>query len=162
MFSGCSKLKNIEMLATKIVGSHSLYEWVSGVAGSGTFIKHKSMDLGTTTGTNKLGKGSVSGIPSGWKIVYDFTVPGETSSNIHCLLEVDMKWSTWIISDYCKDKGIMISITSDGYVCATTLNRTAYLCYSNRIINDGSNQKVLSSDKITSKSEYQWMLKNNL
>ena len=59
MFSGCEKLNEIKMLATDIRATDCLYEWVKGVATSGTFIKDASMD--------DLPTGD-SGIPAGWSV----------------------------------------------------------------------------------------------
>ena len=59
MFYGCTKLNYIKMLATNISAKYCLYNWVSGVASTGTFVKHTNMSS-LPTGT--------SGIPSGWKI----------------------------------------------------------------------------------------------
>lgn len=59
MFYGCSQLSNITMLATNINSNNCLLTWVSGVASSGTFVKHKDM-ISLPTG--------VSGIPSGWTV----------------------------------------------------------------------------------------------
>ena len=60
MFRGCSKLNYIKMLATDISATNCLYYWVSGVASTGTFVKHPNM-TSLPTGT--------SGIPSGWTVV---------------------------------------------------------------------------------------------
>jgi hypothetical protein len=50
------------MLATDISASNCLTNWVSGVASTGTFVKHPDM--------TSLPSG-VSGIPSGWTVVND-------------------------------------------------------------------------------------------
>ena len=60
MFSGCTKLNHIKCLATNISASSCLWNWVSNVASSGTFVKASSM-ASWPTGT--------SGIPSGWTVV---------------------------------------------------------------------------------------------
>ena len=57
MFYGCTKLNYIKMLATNIRAFGCLYDWVNGVANTGTFIKHPNM-TSLPTGT--------SGIPTGW------------------------------------------------------------------------------------------------
>ena len=58
MFKGCSNLNAVTCLATfDSNATNYTYEWLSGVAASGTFTKASSM-TGWTTG--------VSGIPSGW------------------------------------------------------------------------------------------------
>jgi hypothetical protein len=59
MFNGCSKLNYIKMLATDISASNCLTNWVSGVASTGTFIKHPNM---TSLATG------VDGIPTGWTV----------------------------------------------------------------------------------------------
>jgi hypothetical protein len=48
------------MLATDISAIDCLYNWVSNVASTGTFVKHPNMTT-LPTGTN--------GIPSGWTVV---------------------------------------------------------------------------------------------
>ncbi len=60
MFKYCTKLNYIKMLATDISADNCLYNWVKGVASSGTFVKHPDM-TSLPTGT--------SGIPSGWTVV---------------------------------------------------------------------------------------------
>ena len=57
MFSGCTSLNYIKMTSIE-VGGLSLYNWVEGVASSGTFVKAAGVYLPTGT----------SGIPSGWTI----------------------------------------------------------------------------------------------
>ena len=59
MFYNCNKLAYIKMMATDISASNCLYQWVSSVASSGTFVKNSSATW-TTTG--------VSGVPSGWTV----------------------------------------------------------------------------------------------
>lgn len=60
MFQGCASLNNIIMLATYIPSSNCMYNWVNGVAPTGTFTKSPEM---TTLSTG------VNGIPSGWTVV---------------------------------------------------------------------------------------------
>ena len=60
MFRNCTKLNYIKMLATDISASDCLDYWVSGIASSGTFVKHPDMTT-LTTGS--------SGIPNGWTVV---------------------------------------------------------------------------------------------
>ena len=59
MFNGCTKLNYIKMLATNIRAFGCLYNWVNGVANTGTFIKHPNM--------TSLSTGN-SGIPKGWTV----------------------------------------------------------------------------------------------
>ena len=59
MFNGCTSLGYIKCLATDISAYNCTYNWVSGVSGSGTFIKDPNMNSWT--------RGS-KGIPSGWTV----------------------------------------------------------------------------------------------
>ena len=59
MFYGCTKLNYIKCLATNISASSCTYNWVNGVAPTGTFVKAADM-TGWTTGS--------SGIPNGWAV----------------------------------------------------------------------------------------------
>ena len=59
MFKGCTSLNSITCMATDISASNCRYNWVNGVASSGTFVKAAGM-TGWPTGTN--------GIPSGWTV----------------------------------------------------------------------------------------------
>lgn len=58
MFYGCTNLVYIKMLATSI-GGNSLTGWVTGVAATGTFVRHTSMTT-LPTGDN--------GIPDNWNV----------------------------------------------------------------------------------------------
>ena len=69
MFNGCSKLKEVTMLATDISAEGCLTDWLSSVSSTGTFIKAKEMTSLPT---------GASGIPSGWT-VKDYE--GETVAN---------------------------------------------------------------------------------
>lgn len=60
MFYICTSLSSITCLATNISASNCLTNWVSGVAASGTFIKHPNMTSWTT---------GIDGIPTGWTVV---------------------------------------------------------------------------------------------
>ena len=59
MFNSCSKLNSITMLATDISACYCLYDWVEGVASTGTFTNAASM--------TSLPSG-VHGIPEGWVV----------------------------------------------------------------------------------------------
>lgn len=59
MFKSCTSLNSITMLATDISATVYLFEWVSGVAATGTFTKAAAM---TSLPTGP------SGIPSGWTV----------------------------------------------------------------------------------------------
>jgi hypothetical protein len=59
MFYGCSHLNKITCLATDISVSNCIYNWVNGVAASGTFIKNHNMSSWPT---------GVNGIPSSWTV----------------------------------------------------------------------------------------------
>ena len=58
MFSGCANLKYVKCLATSMV-TNSTFNWLSGVSGSGVFVKDANM--------NDWPSGA-SGIPSGWTV----------------------------------------------------------------------------------------------
>ena len=60
MFRGCTALNYIKCLATDISTSSCTYNWVNGVAASGTFVKADSMSSWTTGN---------DGIPSNWIII---------------------------------------------------------------------------------------------
>lgn len=62
MFWGCSRLNNIKCLATNISASNCTYNWVNGVAASGTFIKADGMNNWTR---------NYNGIPPGWTVQND-------------------------------------------------------------------------------------------
>ena len=62
MFYGCTKLSSVTCLATNISADDCTYNWLNGVAATGTFTKAASM-TGWTTG--------VSGIPSAWTVTYN-------------------------------------------------------------------------------------------
>ena len=66
MFSGCKKLNYVKMLAIDISASDCLYDWLSGVSSSGTFVKH-SLATWDISGS--------SGIPSGWDVQYTDDIP---------------------------------------------------------------------------------------
>ena len=61
MFSGCTSLNYIKCLAknTSDGNSNCVYQWVKGVAASGTFVKNSTMTSWST---------GVSGIPNGWTV----------------------------------------------------------------------------------------------
>ena len=59
MFSNASSLNRIKCLATDVSASSCLSNWVSGVAGTGTFIKAQGMTSWPS---------GASGIPDGWTV----------------------------------------------------------------------------------------------
>ena len=59
MFNGCTSLNYIKCLTTDISASNYTYDWVKGVASTGTFVKAAGM-TSWKTGT--------SGIPRGWTV----------------------------------------------------------------------------------------------
>lgn len=59
LFFGCTSLSYIKCLATDISANNCTWNWLNGVAATGTFVKAASMN-DWTTGT--------SGIPEGWTI----------------------------------------------------------------------------------------------
>ena len=62
MFSGCTNLNYIKMMATDISADNCLYEWVSGVAASGTFVKNSAATW------NPEEVRGVNGVPTNWTI----------------------------------------------------------------------------------------------
>jgi hypothetical protein len=84
------------MLATNISAVYCLSGWVSGVASSGTFVKHPDM--------NSLPSGT-SGIPNGWTVedyvesnLITFTIDGSEYQ-----AEEGMTWADWVNSEYNTD-----------------------------------------------------------
>ena len=59
MFNGCTSLNYIKCLATNISAPYCTYNWVSGVASTGTFVKNPNMTSWTT---------GISGIPTNWTV----------------------------------------------------------------------------------------------
>ena len=59
MFANCTSLNYIKCLATNISAALSLFNWVNGVASTGTFVKK----AGVTWPTGRYG------IPSGWTVI---------------------------------------------------------------------------------------------
>ena len=80
MFSGCSKLDYVVCLATNISASNCVKNWLSNVAGTGTFVKASNMTSWPSGN---------SGIPSGWSVINinqfttdgNWNVPGNWSNN---------------------------------------------------------------------------------
>jgi hypothetical protein len=63
MFSGCSNLSYIKMMAIELnLLGRSTGGWVTGVAATGTFIKNSAARWSNTPGDNA--------IPSGWTVQY--------------------------------------------------------------------------------------------
>ena len=77
MFNGCTNLKYIKCLATNDTRFPCIFQWVEGVASTGTFVKSSSIGLTDgATGSGALveddGKWlwprGASGIPAGWTV----------------------------------------------------------------------------------------------
>ena len=92
MFNGCTSLNYIKCLATNISASNCTYNWVNGVAASGTFIKADSM-TSWTTGNN--------GIPTGWNVCTESEYKEVRHYEISNL-NVTHTFVTNIISNYFK------------------------------------------------------------
>ena len=60
MFSGCTKLNNITMLATNVEAENCLLAWVESVAYFGTFTKAKDMQSLSF---------DAAGIPKSWTVI---------------------------------------------------------------------------------------------
>ena len=65
MFEDCTNLKSVTCLATDISASNCTYNWLFGVADSGTFTKAATM---SSWPIGPDGVGYVHGIPSGWTV----------------------------------------------------------------------------------------------
>lgn len=61
MFMGCTSLNYVKCLLTNRSGNRPTYEWLNGVAATGTFVK-------APNATWELG---ISGIPTGWTVIDD-------------------------------------------------------------------------------------------
>ena len=59
MFKGCSSLNYIKAMFTTTPSNTYTYDWVSGVASTGTFVKNSAANWDVT---------GVNGIPSGWTV----------------------------------------------------------------------------------------------
>lgn len=59
MFNGCTSLTYIKMMATDISANNCLYDWVNGVASSGTFVKNAAATWDVV---------GVNGVPEGWTV----------------------------------------------------------------------------------------------
>ena len=62
MFNECPKINYIKMLATDISAEDCLYDWVSGVSPTGTFVKHPEATWEVR---------GVNGVPEDWTIKFD-------------------------------------------------------------------------------------------
>lgn len=63
MFSGCSNLNSVTCLATDISAENCTFNWLDGVASTGTFTKAASMNDWPTNSAS-----ITNGIPSGWTV----------------------------------------------------------------------------------------------
>lgn len=68
MFNECPKINYIKMLATDISAEDCLYNWVSGVSPTGTFVKHPEATWDVR---------GVNGVPEGWTIKFDGEEEGD-------------------------------------------------------------------------------------
>ena len=115
MFYNCANLNYINCLATDISASNCTYNWVSGVASTGTFIKYPDMNSWTT---------GVNGIPTGWDInemrYVAFTAQQDNSSiglvqlSTNQILEYSTDTTTWSLFD--KDTNIALNNGDKVYV----------------------------------------------
>ena len=138
MFRGCSKLNYIKMLATDVSARNCLSNWVSGVASSGTFIKHPNM---TTLSSGE------SGIPEGWTVedyvdnssnLITFTIDGTEYQ-----AEEGMTWGEWVESEYNNTDKYFISY---GFVKINiSAGSTGFI---------GIESPISSSDAITPDNNY--------
>ena len=94
MFYRCRNLNSIKCLATNISARNCTTNWVSGVAGRGTFVKAANM-TGWTTGVN--------GIPSGWT-VEDYTEPSVKPDTLTAGQNIDITDNTISAKGYVFDE----------------------------------------------------------
>lgn len=122
MFKGCTLLNYITCLATDISATNCTYNWVNGVAATGTFKKNFSMTSWTT---------GASGIPSGWTVVDDIipveeltlknsttVAVGQTKQIPYTVVPSDATGLTWTSSDSSvtvNQNGEITGVTSGGY-----------------------------------------------
>ena len=116
MFNGCTSLNYIKCLATDISASNYTYDWVKGVASTGTFVKAADM-TGWTTGSN--------GIPRGWTVeeYIDYTKEPLTF-NILSAGTINWTASNTDIAktiDYKLNDGNWTSVTSNTGSSASTI-----------------------------------------
>ena len=65
MFYNCSKLNYVKCNSTDITATNAIYQWLSGVAATGTFVKPAGVTYPS----------GISGIPSGWTVVEEKPKP---------------------------------------------------------------------------------------
>ena len=65
MFKGCTMLNSVTCLATDISAVNCTYNWLYGVAATGTFTKAAGIGVDTSGGWTS---NSASGIPTGWTV----------------------------------------------------------------------------------------------
>ena len=107
MFKGCTKLNSVTCLATNISASNATYNWLSGVAATGTFTK--------AAGMTDWELDNASGIPAGWTVVLPdmkktpLTLEAKTAGTI-----VVSKPQSGM--QYSKNGGVKTELTTDaGY-----------------------------------------------
>lgn len=95
MFKGCTSLNSITCLATDISATDCTYNWVYGVAGTGTFVKAASMNDWQT---------GYDGIPDGW------TVQNDDGSPVISLKYTATYTDGTVVTASCNDSGSVLVI----------------------------------------------------
>lgn len=117
MFYGCTKLNYIKCLATDISAYNCTYNWVDGVAPTGTFVKAPSMTSWTT---------GVKGIPNGWAVVENYIDYNKEPLTFNILSAGTINWTASDASitktiDYKLNGGEWVSIASNTDSSAPTI-----------------------------------------
>lgn len=79
MFNGCSSLNSVKCMATDVSADYCMFEWMDGVAATGTFIKASLANM--TTG--------ISGIPEGWTVNSGTMFDGDIYATPLCFEAID-------------------------------------------------------------------------
>ncbi len=118
MFRGCSRLNYIKCLAINGINqNNSTTNWVSGVASSGTFVKH-------TEAANWL-TDSVDGIPTGW-VVKDYLPVKFTAQEANSTIGLARK-SSYQTLEYSRDLSNWSSMTTTTTITLANSGDTVYI-----------------------------------
>jgi hypothetical protein len=89
LFEGCTSLNYVKCLVTDISADHCTFNWLSGVAATGTFVKAAGMEDWTLN--------SPSGIPEGWTVEDDPYTEPLTFEAINSAY-IQFKTNSWSVS----------------------------------------------------------------
>ena len=166
MFSNCSKLNYIEMLAT-LLKTTSLDSWVKNVSATGTFIKSPKM--------TSLSSG-VSGIPAGWTVEDNVTITKCKTLTISAE-DVSGKYTTtnvsWVaICDAVDDSGNTVEVRKTGTFesesfpqntsTTETITRTISFTYMGVTASTTFVHGIYIANEYTVNLNNQWRLSSNI